>query len=83
MNFKEGIQLGFKVIAYAAIWGVVFTFVGAVLGFVGGLIIGMVSESITGISAGNAPLIFILTAPIGGICGIIFGAWKALKGRAL
>lgn len=62
-----------KSAAAFGLWGVV---AGTLVGALGGAVGGTVYEFITGTSGVNGRSLFIFTAPIGAILGIIFGAWK-------
>ncbi len=58
-------------------YGLWFAVVGAMLGGVGGGI----HESLSGTSSWNGPVLFMFTAPIGFVCGILYGIWKKHNGR--
>ncbi len=56
--------------------GVRFAVAGTVVGALGGALGGVIYEYSTGTSGGNGPLLFLLTAQIGCLFGIIYGGWK-------
>lgn len=68
-----------KTLAYAVVFAMIFGVIGAVGGFWYGLYWALEYERTTGYSGGNAPLVFILTAPAGAIIGFFFGAWLAVR----
>jgi hypothetical protein len=53
-------------------YGLWFAVVGAMLGGTGGGIY----EYLSGISSWNGPVLIMFTAPIGLVCGILYGIWK-------
>ena len=65
-----------SLVGLALSFGVLFTFIGAIGGFVVGLAISMYYEQVLGIGNPQGPLLFLLTAPVGFVAGIIVGAWR-------
>jgi len=57
-------------------YGLWFAVVGCILGVLVGAIGGEIHEYIPGISSGNSPALIMFTAPIGFVCGILYGIWK-------
>jgi hypothetical protein len=58
-------------------YGLWFAVIGSMLGvFAGGI-----HEYLPGISIGNGPVLIMFTAPIGFVCGILYGVWKKYYGR--
>ena len=65
-----------KSAAAFGLWGAV---AGTLIGALGGAIAGTVYEYITGTSGVNGRSLFIFTAPVGAILGIIYGVWKEMR----
>ena len=63
----------------AASYGLWFAVVGTLVGALGGVLGGAVYEYTTGTSSGDGRLLFLLTAPIGALLGIIYGIWKEVR----
>ena len=70
------LQRLFEIVTSAVTYGGWFGVIGTVLGLLGGALGGGIYEYTTGTSGGNGPLLFLLTAPIGGLLGIIYGIWR-------
>lgn len=69
----------FRVVKSAIVTGVWIAMVGTVLGALVGVLLGGIRELTTGNSGGNGPLLFLLTGPVGGLSGIIYGIWKEVR----
>ena len=79
MSIASGFQKAIKTIAYAMLFAVVFGIVGAIGGFVIGLGISAFDEMVLNKGNPQGPLLFILTAPLGVVVGLAYGAMKGLR----
>jgi hypothetical protein len=68
-----------SIVGLALGFGFLFGLIGAVGGFVVGLAISMYYEQVLGIGNPQGPLLFLLTAPVGFVIGVVFGAWKGFS----
>ena len=76
MAQKDQSQRISTILKSAAAYGLWFAVVATLVGALGGIIGGAVYEYTTGTSVGDSRLLFVLTAPIGALLGIIYGIWK-------
>ena len=76
MAQKDRSQRFSPILKSAASYGLWFAVVGTLVGALGGVLGGAVYEYTTGTSVGDSQLLFVLTAPIGALLGIIYGIWK-------
>ena len=68
-----------SIVAFGLIFGILFAFLGAIAGFLVGLASSMYYEKVLGIGNPQGPLLFLLTAPVGLVIGLLFGVWKGVK----
>ena len=76
MARKDRSQRISPILKSAAAYGLWFAVIATLVGALGGVLGGEVYEYITGTSGGNGRLLFLLTAPIGALLGIIYGIWR-------
>ena len=67
-----------SIVGFRLIFGFLFAFVGAIAGFLIGLAISIYDEQVLRIGNPQGPLLFLLTAPVGFLAGLLFGAWKSV-----
>jgi len=66
----------FAILGNAILYAMLFFFAGAFLGFVVGLGLGAFNEIIFDTPSPQAPMIFMITGPLGIIVGFIYGIFK-------
>jgi ribose/xylose/arabinose/galactoside ABC-type transport system permease subunit len=67
-----------SIVGFGLIFGILFAFVAAIAGFLVGLAFSIYYEQVLGIGNPQGPLLFLLTAPVGLLAGLLFGAWKGV-----
>ena len=70
-----------RALALAVFFGVAFTLAGIVVGLIIGLAVSGFYEEVLTVGNAQGPLLMLLTGPIGGLVGVVFGFRKGLTIR--
>jgi hypothetical protein len=81
MTLHLALRKGVRAVALAVFFGVAFTLAGIVIGLIIGLAVSGFYEEVLTVGNAQGPLLMLVTGPIGGLVGLVFGFRKGLTMR--